>query len=572
MKRAILAAVTAALMMVFAASALAEPVLAPGWLEICKSSDTSSPVTGIFNYTVNGSMRVAVETGTCTAPFRVPAGEATVVEDSHPYAAVTSITTTPGDRLISSSLGSGTATVSVPSGDISNTTTVSYTNKELTGYIEICKKGAPGTGLSGSFQFTITGAMGFSQSVGVPVGACSNSIQAPAGSVKVVENAAATYVTSITAQPAAALLSSNIATASSVLAVKAGDVSTESIVTYTDSPSVLKICKVAGSNNLGSVVVGTSFPFTANNQSLDVPAGAPPGGTCKIVPGIFTAGTTVNVAEGVVPGTDVQAVRIGPSDRAVPGSLNLSNRTVSVVLGSGETVVTYVNEPAPPGTLKICKHAGTGVATGSLWAFTVSGTSGTTMVPAGSCAIVGTFPFNSDQTVTETPTMGFSVSAIAANPASRLVSSNLGAGSASVNIGSGVTEAIFTNSASTTTTTTTSSTGSSTTSMTTTTSSSSLTTKTATSTAALSHQNSKPLVKSAARPARVQSWRVLTRHGRHYLVIRVSSSHRTARIRVTRLGRHGQVLGTRTVTVHTGRSLSITIGGSFRQIRVALVH
>lgn len=39
-----------------------------------------------------------------------------------------------------------------------------------------------GSAAGGTFRFTITGAMGFSQIVSAPVGACSNSILVPAGS------------------------------------------------------------------------------------------------------------------------------------------------------------------------------------------------------------------------------------------------------------------------------------------------------------------------------------------------------------------------------------------------------
>ena len=443
MKKVLLGAAVAMLTMVFAAPALANDP-STGWLEICKQSDPAGPVTGPFTYTVNGSMSVTVQTGTCSAPFQVPSGTATVVETAVPFAQVTGITTIPATRLNSADLATGTADVSVPAGDISATTTVTYQNKEVTGFVEVCKKAETGSNLTGSFTFTITGAMGFSQQTTVPVGACSNSIQVPAGQVHVAETGdAATYVTAITAQPSSALHNADLTNASADLDVAAGDVSAESIITFTNSTSTLKICKAITTNgDLPPIAPLTPFPFTANGTAVTVPAG-----TCEVVPVFYRAGTTVNIAEGVVPGTQVASILAEPSGREVPGSNNPAARTESVVLGPGETVVTYTNQPAPPGTLKICKNAGPGVAAGSMWSFTLAGLTGTIAVPAGSCNIVGPLPFNSTQTITEAATPGFVVTSIVTNPADRLVSANPAGRTVSLIIGSGVTEAIYTNAA-----------------------------------------------------------------------------------------------------------------------------
>src|SRR5262249_22992228 len=157
-----------------------------------------------------------------------------------------------------------------------------------------------------------------------------------------------------------------------------GDVPKESIITFTNSTSTLKICKQLASNDLlPPIAPFTSFPFTANGVAVTVPAG-----TCELVPVFYRAGTTVNIAEGGVPGTQVKSIVAQPDGREVPGSNNPAARTESVVLGPGETVVTYTNDPAPPGTLKICKNAGPGVAAGSMWSFTLAGLSGTIAVPA----------------------------------------------------------------------------------------------------------------------------------------------------------------------------------------------
>ena len=68
-----------------------------------------------------------------------------------------------------------------------------------TGVLEVCKK-ASGTGVSGTFTFTVSGVSG---SISVPVGGCSNPITVPAGDVTVTESAREGFVVeAIAATPA----------------------------------------------------------------------------------------------------------------------------------------------------------------------------------------------------------------------------------------------------------------------------------------------------------------------------------------------------------------------------------
>jgi hypothetical protein len=594
MKKVALGCMVALFAFVFAAPALAassdDPGPSTGWLEICKNSDPTGPVSGNFSFTVTDGDYTSTQTvavGTCTAPFQLPSGTATVTENAVPYAQVTAISALPESNLVPGSvdLADGSAQFTITGGDISTTTTAMFTNKEVTGYIEVCKQAAPGSGLTGSFQFTINGAMGFQDVVSVPVGACSDSIQVPAGSVTVIETGdAATYVVSITSVPAGSLLSSDLGSATATVAVAAGDVSTESIVTFVDSPSVLKICKVAGDPSL----LGQDYTFTANSASVTVPAGPPPGGTCVIVPGIYRAGTTVNIAENVVPGTAVSSITVDPSDREVPGSNDPTDRTDSVVLGSGETVVTYTNVPAPPGLLKICKIAGPGVASGSLWTFTVAGLPGSVTVPAGSCALVtgpesgGGFPFNSTQTITETPVAGYSVTSIAADPANRLDSSSTATGTATVTIGSGVTEALYTDAASGTPaptpgTGTGTGTGSGTGTGTGTGSGTGAGSGAGTGTGAGAGAGAATVAATNA-PAAISHGRVLfawlvKRNGRYYLVIKVASAAKTAHVRLSELGKKGALIRRTTLVVQTGKKemVKVPVASAVRSIKVAVL-
>ncbi len=556
MKKVLLGGVVAMMAMVFASPAIATADPATGFVEICKKADPTSliPVSGPFNYTINGSIRVTVNVGNCSAPISVPSGTATVVEAAVPFAQVTAITTLPdATRLVSANLATGTAVVNVPGGDVSQTTTVTYTNKAVTGFIEVCKNAAPGSGLTGNFTFTITGAMGFTATTTVSVGACSNSILVPAGSVVVTESGdARTFVTSITAQPASALLSSDLVNATATVAIAAGDVSKETIVTFTNSIAVLKICKVAA----GGLAPGGLYTFTATpgpgtaSSSVTIAAGTVASPNCQVIPG-YRAGTTVNVAEGVVPGTQVGSITVAPPDRLVPGSINLAARTVSVVMGPGETVVTYTNIPAPPGTLKICKVAGTGVTAGSTWTFTVAGMTGTVTVPAGQCALVGPFPFNSTQIITEAAQAGFVVTSITTNPADRLVSANPAGRTATVIIGSGVTEAIFTNAAGTVPGPATTGPGSTT---------SALPPGTPSSVAASAGAGA-----SAGSPngdrASLTSAYLIRRHGKVYLVLLVRSSNgRSVNVVIKEYNQHGKQIGTLNRRVKSNHKVAVLLG------------
>jgi hypothetical protein len=168
----------------------------------------------------------------CTAPSEVPTGTATVTENPVPYATVTAISALPESNLVPGSvtLGSG-----------------------------------------GSAQFTITGAMGFSDVVSVPVGAGSDSIQVPVGQVQVQETGdAATYVVSISTVPAANLISSDLDSATVNVAFAAGDVSTERTFT------------VSGVHGLGIVPAGScvlvagpepggGFPFNSTQTITEAP-------------------------------------------------------------------------------------------------------------------------------------------------------------------------------------------------------------------------------------------------------------------------------------------------------------
>jgi hypothetical protein len=100
------------------------------------------------------------------------------------------------------------------------------------------------------------------------------------------------------------------------------------------------------------------------------------------------------------------------------------------------------------GQLKVCKVAGSGVEQGSLFTFQVNGS--TYSVPAGPadrngyCILAGQYPVNTQVTIKEVIPSGNYVSRIEVKP-DRTISKDTEQGTVTVNIVSGVIEAIFTN-------------------------------------------------------------------------------------------------------------------------------
>src|SRR5215207_5659437 len=126
---------------------------------------------------------------------------------------------------------------------------------------------------------------------------------------------------------------------------------------------------------------------------------------------------------------------------------------ILAIMGSALTTTasaaSTVSATPPPelGQLKICKVAGTGVTQGKLFTFKAGGS--TFSVPAGPadngyCVLAGQYPLNTQLTIEEVTPAGYYVSRIEVKP-DRVVNRDTANGKVVVRIGSGVTEAIFTN-------------------------------------------------------------------------------------------------------------------------------
>ncbi len=391
-----------------------------GYVEICKTFNagaTGAPqYQGTFNFNITDSSNTttsvslsAVEGGpqACTAPIAVATGTATVTEVQAPWFSVSGISATPGDpgTVTPSATDPYTATVTVnpaPSwGDTSMTTTVQYTNDPVTGVIEVCKQADPNSPqLSGTYTFNVTstdqGVTAWDSNTGAydlpwtttasatisSAGlGCSGPIVVPAGTVETVEPGT-TYVTDITASSNGSnqLTSSDLNSGTADASVSAGDTTNQTVITYTDALSAVKLCKAWVSSNDPV----NSYPFTLTSSGPAGPTAvtgsvslAP--GQCSLV-GFVRPGTQVNITEGVVVGTKVAAIDVSPQANSqgmspiVPGTLSLPNRTVSVIAGAGETNVTFTNGPADPGQLKICVNPMDGGVSGGTVPFLVNGT------------------------------------------------------------------------------------------------------------------------------------------------------------------------------------------------------
>ena len=588
MKKALLGVAVIVGMMAFAAPAFAQGT---GYIEICKSSPAGAFPTGLsntpsFTYTVsNGGGTVTVPNNSCSMPIRVTAGNVTVTETLAAFFAVSSITTSPGSALVSSTVSTGTAVVSVPdSADTSGTVVVNYRNVPVVGHIEVCKNNAADANLSGSFTFTITGptGSGFTATTTVPIGHCSFPIAVPAGTNTVTE-AAPNSVTSITVQNGAPS-TTNTATATATVTVRPdvapGDTSQETIVTFVDETVNLKICKIASD-------AGVTSPYTFTVSATE-PAGGNPvpnrtvivlPGQCQLVPGPYTnpngtsgwrSGTVVTISEAAVPGTAVTAITVAPANREIgPKVLSpLPNPTQPgpagsdvVALGSGETQVNFTNDTKPGGTLKVCESPDGKAPAGTNFTFRVvsvvpAGISTTVTVPVGSCTLVpnptagsnGLWPYNAIVDIFQNAISGLPpVAPVVVSPSARLLAQALGA--VAVSIGSGdVTIATFNNDPADA-----SSNGSSSSS------SASLAAAAPSTAGAVAAITGNAGAGSAGKAAQLRMAKLVKLHGAHYLVLRVASSHRTAKIRVTELNKHGLAIRSFVVTVKTNRAATVHV-------------
>ena len=102
------------------------------------------------------------------------------------------------------------------------------------GFIEICKDDSPDASLSGLSTFAIAGQAG---TVAVLVGACSPALQLPDGFATITElPQSGTTLLSVFTFPNDRLISFDPITRSAVVLITPGDISTETVITFTNVP------------------------------------------------------------------------------------------------------------------------------------------------------------------------------------------------------------------------------------------------------------------------------------------------------------------------------------------------
>jgi hypothetical protein len=117
-----------------------------GYVEVCKVAADASTAGVSFNFSINGgaSFPVVAEQGigTCSQPFQVPAGTATIQElETNPNFTLKSVTAEgfpEGNALLSGPTANGTITVAVPFGGIGNETVATFTDAVVTGQFKVC--------------------------------------------------------------------------------------------------------------------------------------------------------------------------------------------------------------------------------------------------------------------------------------------------------------------------------------------------------------------------------------------------------------------------------------------------
>lgn len=225
------------------------------------------------------------------------------------------------------------------------------------GFIEICKETQPAAPAGTFFSFSVPGV----GTVNVPSGACSPPISVAAGNLTITEAARDGYVLcGVRTEPSGRFVGSNFPARTGTVQVVAGDVSTQTIVTFRNCEvGRLKLCKVAGN----AIPIGRPFSMTVTpvnppgpSVTYSVPAGPAPGGFC-ILDGIFAVGTDVRITDDLSRFFLFRndAFSVLPANRITPPGYQPENdgaitpAAVTVRIGPGVTEVSFTNSCTFPG-------------------------------------------------------------------------------------------------------------------------------------------------------------------------------------------------------------------------------
>ena len=287
-------------------------------------------------------------------------------------------------------------------------------------YFQICKVSVGTPAVTGTFNYSVAGAAiapnPFSVN-NVPVGGCSNLIEANAGTLAITEALPAGVAVDgvvFTGAPG----SSSVGNVATLVLTAANTEAAPAIVTFRNrrtQPGTLKVCKVG----IGAVA-GQSFGFTLTgqtstgasaNQTFNIVAGAGDGtepdrgGLCVLIGGpenpTLLQGP-ITIVEGPAPAAGIGLQNIFFDGAVIGGSANLGTRTASFTIGEGENVVTFVNAPQYP--LLICKIRAGAVPAGYQFTFTAGGNTFNVAAgeaPTGNCVVDGVYFAGQTVTVVE---------------------------------------------------------------------------------------------------------------------------------------------------------------------------
>ena len=247
------------------------PAANTGFLQVCKIGGPG--VSGSFSFTVAGNAipllaAGAAPGGTCSTPLQVTAGSV-VVTEAQPgpgNAVLTGVSTLPSGLLVSSNLGTGTATVTVNAG---GQTIVTFTNVVpvalTTGFLAICKVAQNGVLAGVDFTFNVNGSSVSVAAGAGPLGNCSPALAMPAGPITITESLPANIVlNSVATLPNAGLLvGSNLGAGTATVTVPMGGTT---VATFTDGVmhDVFQVSYASNLNQGDSFVNLTNTGFAGN--------------------------------------------------------------------------------------------------------------------------------------------------------------------------------------------------------------------------------------------------------------------------------------------------------------------
>ena len=363
------------------------------------------------------------------------ATQLTIAEQPDALTELLSIVCVPSAACSGIDLGTRSVTAATSSGQ---TTTVTFTNRGKP-VLRICKVAGAGVIAGTVYEFFASGLNAIDGGgVDVAAGDCGD-IELPEGTYSVVEEVpGGEAVQSIACAPTTACPDIN----PSVGEVKVAVVRGLTTVTFTNRSIIgtLRVCKVAGAG----VSPGTVYRFAAGGINIsDARSYNVAAGDCE--DGQLEEGSYL-LTESVPAGIAVSDISCTPTTAC--SSVSLSAAALhAAVTGAATTTVTFTNRSII-GTLRVCKVAGPGVATGTVFHFSAGGINisdaASYDVAAGSCKDEQLSEGN--YMTAESVPSGMAVSAIDCSPVAACSDASLSVGVVTATVtGAALTTVTFTN-------------------------------------------------------------------------------------------------------------------------------